>query len=207
MKKGGIIGLYLAAGSSLRMGSNKLLLPFAQMPLGSLALSVALQSNLDDIFVITKGIDPLHWVHPSLISKKNKWIQLTSHDSELGQAYSLLRGIQKAKEKAANAVLIVLADQPFITIEMINQLIEKFQLNKDVDYVASSYQNQIQPPILISSHLFSELEQLKGDEGARRIIRHSEAIGIQIPYSKEKYFFDIDTVNDYNYALEIERRM
>ena len=44
-----IAGVYLAAGSSSRMGSNKLQLPVGTKTLGSLAVQTALQTSLHRI--------------------------------------------------------------------------------------------------------------------------------------------------------------
>ena len=49
-----ITGVYLAAGSSSRMGSNKLALPVGTKTLGSLAVQTALKTPLDQIYIITK---------------------------------------------------------------------------------------------------------------------------------------------------------
>ena len=49
-----IAGIYLAAGNSSRMGSNKLALPVGTMTVGSLALETALKSSLDKVYIITK---------------------------------------------------------------------------------------------------------------------------------------------------------
>ena len=45
-----VVGIYLAAGKSQRMGTpNKLALPVGKMSLGSLALETALKSSLDKV--------------------------------------------------------------------------------------------------------------------------------------------------------------
>lgn len=204
MKNNQIIGMYLAAGNSRRMGSNKLLLPLRHLPLGSHALASALSSNLDHIYVITKEQDQLAWLHPSLFIKQQKWTHFICQESNNGQSESIKFGIKKAIEHGACAVMVMLADQPFITVKMINQLIHVFRNNHDYNYVASSFQGIIRPPILFSAPFFSQIQKLQGDEGARRLLRHTSTNQEKIiPFHDEKMFLDVDTMEDYKSVLGI----
>ena len=49
-----VIGIYLAAGDSRRMGTNKLLLDIGGIPLGSLALQAALESKVHQVLARTR---------------------------------------------------------------------------------------------------------------------------------------------------------
>lgn len=204
MNNGGIFGIYLAAGKSSRMGFNKLLLPLGNMSLGSLALHTALMSQLDRILVITKEEDPLDWIDPSLLvhSLREKWYSIPCAIASQGQAYSLRCGLQEAQKGKAEAVMILLADQPFISCEMINELIfhykNSLQENKQYDYVAASYQEIPRPPILFSNRLFPLLLNMQGDKGARQLLRKGAAFeGITIEYEDARKFHDVDTEEEY----------
>ncbi len=61
-----VVAVYLAAGSSKRMGSNKLLLPFRNGCLGSKALQAAVCSKVNHTIVVTKKGDNLEWIEPIL---------------------------------------------------------------------------------------------------------------------------------------------
>ena len=52
-----IIGILLTAGSSRRMGINKLSLPLGSSNIGSLCLTAAVQSMLDHVLVVKKEGD------------------------------------------------------------------------------------------------------------------------------------------------------
>ena len=65
-----VIGIYLAAGDSRRMGTNKLLLDIGGIPLGSLALQAALESKVHQVLVITKRDDRLTWIVPHLFKER-----------------------------------------------------------------------------------------------------------------------------------------
>src|ERR1700730_6209252 len=117
-----IAGIYLAAGKSSRMGSNKLNLPLVDMPLGSFALRSALYSSLDQIFVVTREEDSLEWISPFLISNE-KLLSVRCMNASQGQAESLKTGIKAALEMDVDAVIIFLADQPLLSIQMIETIV------------------------------------------------------------------------------------
>lgn len=195
-----IVGIYMAAGRSSRMGQNKLALPLGNQPLGIHALLTALQSNLSHIIVVIPNEDyTFQALHPYFTEKVTA---IQCPDSYLGFSNSLKFGIQSAKTIDATGAVILLADQPFIHLEMINSLINTFQKEK-VDYVASSYNNIIRPPLLIGKQLFPLFEQLKGDKGAKKLLTGNPALrGRIIPYENEKLFWDIDTKGEYEKALK-----
>lgn len=64
-----IVAVYLAAGASKRMGSNKLLLPLGNGCLGSKALRTAVCSKVNHTIVVTKKGDSLEWIDPILFQK------------------------------------------------------------------------------------------------------------------------------------------
>jgi molybdenum cofactor cytidylyltransferase len=205
MKRIKIVGIYLAAGRSNRMGCNKLSLPFERSFLGSKALITALQSKLDTIFVITKPEDPMDWIAPSLFSDpviKRKWTRIVSEKCFEGQAESLKSGLKEAENNSSEAAIVLLADQPFITKEMINNLIIKYKecslFESKIHYISSSINGMFMPPLLLTSHIFSDIFKLTGDYGARYLIRDKDRYnGFSIDYKETNFFYDIDTPNDY----------
>ncbi|HHW37240.1 MAG TPA: NTP transferase domain-containing protein [Bacillales bacterium] len=200
MDQHSIVGIYLAAGRSSRMGRNKLVLPFGNHPLGSHALRTALQSKLDHLIVVIPDEESTLKALKPYFTKKITAIQCPN--SHLGLSYSLKSGVQSANAIGFQAAVILLADQPFIQFEMINSLINVFQ-QEEVDFVASSFNNISRPPFLIGKQLFPLLQQLKGDEGAKKLLTGNQSInGRVIPYDNEKLFLDIDTMEEYEEALK-----
>jgi molybdenum cofactor cytidylyltransferase len=131
MRRNNIVGIYLAAGQSTRMGSDKLRLPLGSIHLGSYALAAALRSSLDYVWVIVNDI-AVDWMDSTFYQDpiRRKWSVINCPEARLGQAYSLRCGIQAALAMEATAVMLLLADQPFITSEMINELIVWFQTHR-----------------------------------------------------------------------------
>lgn len=189
-----IVGIYLAAGKSSRMGCNKLELPFGNTFLGSLGLQAAIQSRLDWTIAVTRKGDRLHWLAP--FSKKMGWSCLRCPENAQGQSSSLKVGVRAAIEMEADAVLIMLADQPFITSKLLNQLIKAFAESPKCAYLARGKT----PPVLLSKSVFPDLLKLKGDLGARGLLAGKwKEDGMEIGGGDDVSAIDIDTAEEYEY--------
>lgn len=204
MKQNNRIGVYLAAGKSTRMGTDKLRLPLGSMSLGNYALAAALNSCLDYVWVISN--DPkADWIDRTFYQDpiRRKWSLIYCTEARLGQAYSLRCGVQAAIAMEARAVMILLADQPLITSEMINELLLRYQsdrVHSTIDFVASSYDGLARPPIIFDHRMFPDLQRLQGDQGARHLVR-KQTTGICIDFENPDLFMDVDTREDYRSLL------
>jgi xanthine dehydrogenase accessory protein pucB len=204
MMKKGIVGVYLAAGESRRMGCNKLMLPLGNVPLGSVALQTALHSMLDHLLVAVKKGDPLEWLPSSLLKPHapKKWDLIYCDDAHLGMSHSLKCAVNAAEQMNAEAIMVLLADQPFVSLQMINELIQFYYTQRPADvwplYYAFRHQGIPRPPIIFRNTAFSRLLMLEGDEGARRIIRTGPSHeGIFLDSADALCFTDIDTQEEY----------
>lgn len=190
-----IVGIYLAAGKSRRTGPglHKLYLPTGNTLLGNKALHTSLSSNLSDVIVVSN--QPSWLLHYTQVERVHI---LSCKKSCLGQSYSLHCGLEKAESMNADGVVVMLADQPFITVKLLNSLIDSYEHLPQLDYVAASFQDIPQPPILFSKGIFPSLKKLKGDRGARSIFFDKSFQGKITAYSDAKLFYDVDTIEDYN---------
>ena len=203
MKRNKIVGIYLAAGLSTRMGSDKLRLPLGTMPLGNYALRAALSSDLDHV-VIVSWDGEADWMDSSLYAepKSRKWSVVPCSDAHLGQASSLRCGVMAAQEMKAEAIMILLADQPLITPSMINKLLLAYQSHPNSSFAASRYEGLARPPVLFSKEKFPDLLTLQKDQGARQLIRNDPS-GICLDFTSPHLFMDVDTPDDYRNLLEL----
>ncbi|MFC4766735.1 nucleotidyltransferase family protein [Effusibacillus consociatus] len=195
-----IVGIYLAAGKSSRMGENKLSLEAGDTTLGSFALKTALKSQLSKVIVVTKKGDNLAWMDPILFctSSQEKWYHVECKESDKGQAHSLRCGVETARRFGAEGVMILLADQPLVSLEFINKMISQYLKNRRLHYVAASYQGIPRPPVLFSQIMFEALMKLQGDEGARGLLRRDTLMsGMLVEHDDPDCFFDIDTRQQY----------
>jgi len=113
-----------------------------------------------------------------------------------GMASSVRCGINTLMHiaPAVDSAIVMVCDQPFVTSSLLNQLIVT-QRETGKPIVTCQYETTIGPPALFHKTIFSELLQLKGDAGARKIIeqrRHEVAT-----VSFNKGIIDIDTEDDY----------
>lgn len=195
-----MIGLLLAAGNSKRMGENKLQLPLGNQTIGNRSLKKALDSKLKKIVVVTQEKDSLAWISED----HEKLIIIRSADSYKGQSFSIKAGIKEAIRQKAQGVMMILADQPFVDTEIIDDLVDTFMLN-DVLFVAASNQGVLQPPIIFSSSLFPDLLTIEGDQGAKSIIKNRKEQGYVNEYDDWMSFYDIDTKDDYQWAKQLRK--
>ncbi|MBE1556102.1 nucleotidyltransferase family protein [Sporosarcina limicola] len=199
-----IAGIYLAAGNSSRMGSDKLALPVGTMTVGSLALETALKSLLDEVYIITNTAEA-KWL-PDAMKSNEKVTILTCSTANDGQSESLRCGIEQAQIEQMDAVIVMLADQPFITVQMLEKMITCMKKNPSCRFVATTYEQTITPPVLFSSAMYPDLLKLRGDKGARALLQGDFLqTGKLYPCTDKRLVFDIDTKEDYQVLKSIEK--
>lgn len=204
--KNGIIAIYLAAGKSSRMGENKLSLPLSTCTIGSSALRTALSSSLEHVLVVSKKADSLNWVDPSLFCSpySSQWSHVVCDDAEKGQAHSLHLGLNTAVSMNPKGIMVLLADQPFLSKSTIEQLITVYKHTRQGDFVAASFEDIPRPPVIFSPPVIPKLMKLQGDIGARKIFQ--ELDGMFVEFSEARDFYDIDTKEDYERVIGGEWR-
>ncbi|EFM09262.1 xanthine dehydrogenase subunit B [Paenibacillus curdlanolyticus YK9] len=192
-----IVGLLLAAGASSRMGQSKLALewPGTSETVGARCLRL-LQSAVSVSLVVVRPEQPLSWMRPSLapagLDKERLRILPCANAAE-GLSASLRMGVSAAGAMGADAVLVMLADQPFVTEEVLASLVRRYGDGSELDWVAATDGEGPKPPIVLSKRLFEQVETLRGDEGARRIVRQQSSLRGELVLVDEACFFDIDT--------------
>lgn len=186
-----IIGIYLAAGKSSRMGKNKLNLPFKEACLGSAAFQAALESKLGWVLAVTREQGVPDWLAP--FAKSEGWSKQQVDGTGKGQSASLKEGVKAALALGAEAVMVLLADQPLVSGSIINRLLDEYR----EPITAAAKKGIAMPPIIISHKLFPLLMELDGDKGARELIRGVQQHIVTVEL-EEEVFADIDTVEDYD---------
>ncbi|MBL0387422.1 NTP transferase domain-containing protein [Tumebacillus sp. ITR2] len=199
-----IVCLYLAAGLSSRLQGHKLSLPLGGRPLGSWALEAAMESRIEEVLAVTREAGRPEWLPTDVEPEVGTRLSLLHCPvSWRGQSRSIISGVRAAQERGAEGVLILLADQPLVTSEMINSLIDRFQTTDPPPaFVAASLDGVARPPVLLSKSLFPDLLSLQGDQGARNILRGRHADGVLVPFSDTLLFADVDTEEDYQTLLQ-----
>lgn len=182
----------LAAGASTRMGKPKQLLPYQEHSLLHHVVETALASVCRPVVVVlgayAEQMRPEINQLPVQVVENPQWAE--------GMSASIQAGIQvlNTMPNSIEAVVLALCDQPFISAQAINQLVEAYQTTAQ-PIIASEYAGTLGVPALFSHSLFPELAALKGGEGAKQVINKyvHEVVGVPFPEGA----IDIDTPKDY----------
>jgi CTP:molybdopterin cytidylyltransferase MocA len=160
------MGVLLAAGGGTRFraggtGPHKLLVEVDGRPLWRHSLDHLLAAGLDEVLVVSGAVrlDP-----PDVAVVHNtEWAS--------GQASSLRAGVAAAREAGVDAIVVGLADQPFIDPSAWRAVADA---PPQCDLVVATYGGRRGPnPVRISRALWPQLPD-SGDEGARSLLRRLE---------------------------------
>lgn len=192
-----IRGIVLAAGMSRRLGRSKQLLEVGGKPLVRHVAERCLQSRLDGVWVVVGH--EAEAVRNALAGLDVRIVVNLAYES--GQAGSLVTGLDAAAD-GADAVVVALGDQPFIEPEVIDRVIDA-RRNRRARIAMASYGGDRSHPVLLGHELFSELREIRGDQGAREIIRRHRDEVVLVDGASDRIPLDVDT--EEAYALLLER--
>jgi molybdenum cofactor cytidylyltransferase len=183
------------------MGTPKSLLPIQGISLLRHLSEIAIASICDTVMVVLGA--NAQQIYPEISDLPLQTIE--NQDWQAGMGTSISSGLATLlkRELALNAILILVCDQPFVCIDLIDRIVQVYRSGSS-PIVATSYLNTVGVPALFSDRHFPELLQLNADTGARQIIqRHlHETHIIAFPEGA----IDLDTPNDYQAFLELGMR-
>jgi molybdenum cofactor cytidylyltransferase len=172
--------LVLAAGEGRRFGGTKQLAELDGRPLLEHALAAVTAVSPRVVVLghaaaeIRAGVD-LHGAEPVLCE-----------DWHEGQSASLRRGLAALAD--ADAVLVVLGDQPGITASAIDAVLAE---GGDEDAVRATYDGVPGHPVLLRRALLDRAGQLRGDSGFRDLLRGARVREVEVGHLADPA--DIDT--------------
>lgn len=182
--------IILAAGASTRLGKPKQLLPYKGKTLIRHAVQIALNAEFKPVIVVTGA---LH--EPLLAELKDEDIEVVHNtDWQQGISASIRTGIEAAEKHQADAVLMMLCDQPLITSDHLKALGSTFSSLEEGPIVATAYEHIAGVPVLFPKKLFNSLKALQGEQGARDLLKVNQNNLVTIPFTDAAV--DIDTSED-----------
>ncbi len=110
-----------------------------------------------------------------------------------GMASTISFAMKNINQEILDGVIIILSDQVFLTSDTLNRLAQK-ATNETNQIVNCKYQKGLGPPTYFHKSLFSELEKLSGDEGAKSIVKKYSTSLTSINFPKGD--IDLDTTID-----------
>jgi molybdenum cofactor cytidylyltransferase len=186
----------LAAGASKRMGRPKQLLSLRGKSLVQHAVDVAKETRETPIFLI---VGANHEQVEAAVQADGVTFVYNS-DWQEGMSSSIRAAVKKAAGYA-QALLFLNCDQPLITADSLNQLIARFH-PIERPLVAARYNGVIGSPAIFSHIFFNKLLELKGDAGAKSVLREFEGqlTTVDVPDAA----LDIDTEGDWRVITQTD---
>jgi molybdenum cofactor cytidylyltransferase len=162
--------IVLAAGGSSRFGSPKQLVRFQ----GQLLLHrvIAAASEAAPAVTVVLGA---HAAEIAAILPSGRTSVLVNRDWQEGIGSSL-RTAARALPGACDGVLVLLADQPLVAATSLGRLASAWRRSPR-QIIASRYGDVVGVPAIFPRWCFSDLCELRGDQGARALIsRYSDHV-------------------------------
>lgn len=187
-RAGRIAGVVLAAGTSSRLGANKLLLRLDSEPLILRAVRRAAEAGLAPVIVVLG-----HEAERVAAALDGLTVETIVNPAyRAGMHGSLRTGIEHVPEDCAGAV-VLLGDMPLVTTGMIDLLAERFRRGT-APLVLSLYGEVQAPPTLYARSLFPALAGAGAGGGREVVLAHrSEAAEVRWP---EALLADVDRPED-----------
>lgn len=185
----GILAVVLGAGKSRRFGSDKRLFELDGKPLIQHALGLPLGLGLSTL-VVLKPEDELQ--QRQLLGPWYGNHRLRIHynvRAEQGMGSSLAAAADYARRRKFTALLVLLADMPYVEPDTLARLIDSIQPGM----ISVPRFNQVSGhPVLFTAPWFRQLATLRGDRGGRALIAASPDSVSYVDVDDKGILFDID---------------
>lgn len=181
--------LLLAAGASARMrGRDKLLEPVEGQPLLRRQAQAALATGARVYVTLPPGADARRAALEGLAVET-----VEVADAASGMAASLRAGVA-ALPKTCRAVLVVLADMPELGEDDFRRFFSTFREDPQEPILRGTAPNgRAGHPVLFPRRFFEELARLKGDQGAKPVLKAHAGEIRPIPLPDQRALTDLDT--------------
>ena len=189
-----IVGIILSAGESKRMGTPKQLLPWGKTIILQQVIDNAAASHLEQILLVL-GSHAGEIAGKITISPKIEIV--VNHDFKEGMSSSVKCGIKNAPA-GADAFMLLLGDQPFISPAIINRLLDEYQTSKH-GVVIPVYNGKHGHPVIFAAKYKQELLAI-ADQGAKAVVNNHLQDILEVPLDAPEILTDIDTPQDYQKA-------
>ncbi len=187
-----IAGVVLAAGPSRRFGDRppKQLALVGGEPMVRRVARRACESRLSEVVVV------LGFACGEIERSLEGLLVRTVKNPEYrrGQSTSVRVGLAAVAERA-EAVVFLPADQPHLTTDVIDAILDRYTAT-GAAIVVPVHEGSRGAPVLMDRTLFGELEGLEGDSGGRQLFLAHEASIVEVPLESDRPLRDVDTPED-----------
>ena len=185
--------ILLAAGLSKRMKSeNKLIKLYKNKPLINYSLNVLKKSKANKIIIVLGH----QYKEVRKIIKKNKKIIFTYNKNyKKGMASSIKMGLKKVS-KNDKGFIVAQSDMPFVKQSDINKICRSIKSKKFLIH-ALKYKTRVGNPIGFDSSLIKKFKNIKGQFGAKFMVKRLKNRTNFIKTKSIKSFKDFDKASDF----------
>ena len=188
-----IKAILLAAGQSKRLKSeNKLIKLYKKKPLINHSLNALHKSKVNKVIVV---LGHQKKELQNIIKRNNKNIFTYNKEYKKGMASSIKAGLRKLNKKD-KGFIIVQSDMPFIKSSDINKIYSSIKSKKYLVHVLK-YRNRVGNPIGFDISIMKKFKKIKGDVGAKFMVKRLKKETRFIKINNLKSFKDFDKVSDF----------
>jgi molybdenum cofactor cytidylyltransferase len=190
-----ICAVVLAAGLSRRMGVQKLLLPFSGKTVIAHIVDQLLASTVDEIHVVAG-----HQAERISAELSGRALSVVKNpDYKSGMLSSVRQGLASLPEKC-RAVMVVLGDQPSVTTELVDKMLQAFAATEK-SILVPLYEGKRGHPILFCSLYRDEILTHYDDVGLRGLLHSHPGDIYELTVSDASVLCDMDYPEDYRREL------
>ena len=190
-----IKAILLAAGQSKRLKSeNKLIKLYKKRHLINHSLKALHKSKVNKVIIV---LGHQHKEVKKIIERNKKNIFLYNKNYQKGMASSIKVGLKKVSRND-KGFIIVQSDMPFIKISDINKIYNSIKLKTYLVHILK-FKNKIGNPIGFDISLIKKFKNIKGEFGAKFMVKRLKNRTKFIRISSAKSFKDFDKASDFRF--------
>lgn len=198
-----IAAIVLAAGTSSRYGTNKLLLPFGDTSVLRMTVLQILKAEPEETLVVTG-----HEAERITTEVRDMPVRVVHNPAyhEADMISSIQTGLRALQTTSAQAALIALGDMPLLPSEITATLMRMYRLGCG-DIVAPRLGEQRGHPVLIARRFWAEALAIPPRTPLRVLLAaHMDAVAL-LQVNTDRVLRDVDTPALYQEALAIEKEI
>jgi molybdenum cofactor cytidylyltransferase len=193
-----ICAIVLAAGRSRRMGTQKLLLPFAGGTVIGRVVDALLSSPVDRVLVVIPPDEPQ--IRSALAGRR---VELVENPDPQGDMLSSVRCGLRALPAETETILVAPGDQPSIDAGLVSDLLAAYR-QSERGIVVPLHAGRRGHPLVFSARFRSEILARFDDLGLRGLLASHPAEVFEWPTPNPAVLEDLDTPEAYRQAVGLQ---
>jgi molybdenum cofactor cytidylyltransferase len=184
-----VAGIVLAAGSSLRMGQPKQLLPYRGTTILNFVIATAEASRLDDVVVVTGANADA--IGDTLVTER----AVIVHNDQFQQP-NMVSVVVGSRAVGADAIMTLPADMPGITTDVIDAVMDRW-LTESPWAAMTEYRDRRGHPFLLSRAALAEAASVEGPKVLWRFLGYDDTGRVVKVAIDRRAPADVNTPADY----------